>query len=183
MSNSQESQSWSDNPNAPNIPYYLYSYEKTCLGGILVGSILYGMPKAPPPTNPSICAHSVCSVYLGIVIVLFFRCTAALLNPVHRRGEPIRWGLVSYIAIMFSVVTVLTAMEVNVQSISYIDNRNFPGIEGVLPPGPAGYQWLISPEAINVVPNVMFNLCNWLADGLLVSSLFDTPFTYPNILP
>ena len=106
---------------------------------------------------------------LGTVVVLFFRCMTALLDPVHRRGERIKWGLVSYTVITFSFATVLTAMDLHIESISYIDNREFPGIEDVLPPGPVGYQWLISPKAVNVVPNFMFNLSNWLTDALLVS--------------
>jgi len=65
-------------------------------------------------------------------------------------------------------VTVFTAMNLNIQSISYIDNREFPGVEGVLPPGPIGYQWSIYSNVLTVVPNLMFLLNNWLADGLLL---------------
>ena len=106
----------------------------------------------------------------GIVIVLFFSCIAALLDPVQRRREGIKWGLVSYTTVMFAFVTVFTAMNLNVQSIAFIDNREFPGIEGVVPPGPLGYQWFIYSRALSVTPNVMFLLNNWLADGLLVGS-------------
>ena len=77
---------------------------------------------------------------LGVLIVLFFQCMATLLNPVHRRREGVKWGLVSYTMIMSSVVTVFTAMNLNIQSISYIDDRRFPGIYG-FSPGPFGYQW------------------------------------------
>ena len=104
--------------------------------------------------------------------MLFFQCIAALFNRGHRGGEPVKWGLVSYIVVMFSLVTVGTAVHLDVQSISYIDNRGFP-TRGPFPPGPAGYQLLIESEAISVVQNVVFTLTNWLADGLLVSSSFD----------
>ena len=57
-----EQQPWSNNPNAPKIPYHIYNYEKTYLAGILIGAMLYGAPSTLPPTRPSICAHSVCSV-------------------------------------------------------------------------------------------------------------------------
>ena len=108
---------------------------------------------------------------LGVVIILFLNCIAALFDPVHRRpGERIKWGLVSYTAAMFSIVTVLTAVGIDVQSISYVDNREYPGIEGVIPPGSNGYQLFISREALSVIPNVMFFSNSWLADGLLVSS-------------
>ena len=42
-------QLWSDNPNAPDIPYYQYVDEKFIFAGTLVGSILYGTCKTPPP--------------------------------------------------------------------------------------------------------------------------------------
>ena len=101
---------------------------------------------------------------------------AALFNSDYRRGKPIKWWLVSYTVIMFSIVTILTGMQLNVQSISCIDNREFPGIDGVVSSGPLGYQALISPDTINIIPDVMFLLNNWLADGLLVGLLFDDVF-------
>ena len=100
---------------------------------------------------------------------------AALFNPVYRRGERIKWGLVSYTVVMFSVVTVQTAMDLNLQSLSNIDSRKFPG-DDVIPPGPVGYQWFTSQGALNIIPTAMFTLTNWLADGLLVSPLFDNVF-------
>ena len=42
-----EQQPWSNNPNTPKIPYYIYNYEKTYLAGILIGAILYGVPENP----------------------------------------------------------------------------------------------------------------------------------------
>ena len=53
---------------------------------------------------------------LGTLIVLFFKCIVALLNPAHHREEGIKWGLVCYTAAMFSFVTVYTAMNDNIQS-------------------------------------------------------------------
>ena len=108
-----------------------------------------------------------------MVTILFFKCIAALFNPVYRRGEHIKWGLVSYTAVMFLAVTVLTAIELDVQSISCIDNREFPGFENVFPPGPVGYQEFTNPKAHDVIKNVMFLLNNFLADGFLVRFLFD----------
>ena len=110
---------------------------------------------------------------LGIVVVLFFKCIAALFNPVYRGGERIKWGLVSYTAVAFSIVTVGTAVYLNTRSISYLNNREFPGVEGTLPPGPLAYQLFITPGAFGTVPLVSSTLNNWLADGLLVSSLSD----------
>ena len=126
---------------------------------------------------------------LGMIIMLFFKCMAALFNPAHRRGERIKWGLVYYTVVMFLSSTIQNAMDLNLQSISFIDNREFlgdcvhpPGLLGhgdicVYPPGPLGYQSSISSGALDVVPNVMFSLGNWLVDGLLVSPLFYTTLT------
>ena len=48
MSGSQK-QPWSDDPNAPKIPYRLYFDEKANIAGYLVSSVLYGTPKTPVP--------------------------------------------------------------------------------------------------------------------------------------
>ena len=42
-----EGQPFSDNPNAPKIPFDLYFQEKANFAGILIGSILYGARKTP----------------------------------------------------------------------------------------------------------------------------------------
>ena len=109
--------------------------------------------------------------------MVFFRCMAALFNPVYRKGERIKWWLASYTVVMFSAATVFTGVNIDLLSIAYVDNREFPGFENKLPLGPYGYQLFISPGALNVTANAMFSLSNWLADGLLVGSLFGAPFT------
>ena len=43
MASSSESP-WSDNPNAPQIPYLLYFVEKATFAGTLLGAIFYGTP-------------------------------------------------------------------------------------------------------------------------------------------
>ena len=116
---------------------------------------------------------------LGIAIALFSKCMVALFDPIHRRGEPIKWGLVTYTVVMFSLVTIGTALQFDTQSVSYIDNRQFPGAGGIYPPGQTTYQDLIAFKPIAVIQNVTFILSNWLADGCLVSSLFDAVFTCP----
>ena len=88
--------------------------------------------------------------------MLFFKCVLALFNPIHRRGEPIKWGLVSYTIAVFAVETVLTAINLHILSISYVDNREFPGVDGVANPGPTGYQYLIAPEAVSIIANSTF---------------------------
>ena len=98
---------------------------------------------------------------------------SALLSPARRQGEAIKWGLVTYTALMFSMATVYTAMNLNIQILSFIDNREFSaaypdGTRFLI--GPILYQTIIRQTPLGgTVPNIMFSLNNWLADGLLVS--------------
>jgi len=178
--NSQE-QPWSDSPGAPKIPYYLYLSEKATFAGFLIGAILYGAHEEPPLRCPSDRALFVCSVNLGVLIILFFQCMTALFSLASRREEGIRWGLVSYTAIMFSFATVYTAMNLNFQSVSFVDNRDFLGLGGPSL-GPLGYQALARSELSNLIPNLMFLLNCWLADGLFVGYLFDPALACPGVL-
>ena len=77
----------------------------------------------------------------------------------------------SYTVAVFSSVTIYTAINLNILSGCYIDNREFPAIDGVLPPGPFGYQAFTYSGRIESLSYVTFLLNNWLADGLLVSSI------------
>ena len=98
----------------------------------------------------------------------------ALLNPTDRTRGAIKWGLVAYTAAMFSFVTIFTAIGLDIVSISFIDNRDFPGVINVLDPGPLGYRFLVYSKALSVVPNAMFLLNNWLADGFMVGPVFNS---------
>ena len=110
-----------------------------------------------------------------MLVVLFFKCITALFNTVYRRGEGVKWGLVSYTVIMFSLVTVHLVTNLELLSTSYIDHRDFVGYEGdVELRGPYAYQTSTNFKAISVIPRVAFRLNNWLADGLLVSFILDT---------
>ena len=80
---------------------------------------------------------------------------------------------------MFSVATVQTVVDTRFQSISYIDNREFPGIVGEVSPGPIGYRVFAVKEALSILSTLMFFLNAWLADGLLVSPLLDAASTHP----
>ena len=94
-----------------------------------------------------------------------------LLTPVDRTPRGVRWGLVVHTTVMFLCETVFNALSLDILSISYVDNREFSGIDGVMPPGPWFYQYAyLATNAITIVPIVMFSLNQWLADGLLVSS-------------
>ena len=108
---------------------------------------------------------------------MFFQCITALFNPANRRRESIKWGLVIYTVLMFLFVTIRSAMALNLVSISFIDNREFPGVGDQLPPGPIGYTLLACPKATSIVLGLMFLLNNWLANGLLAS--FSLPFIHP----
>ena len=178
MSGSQDRRTRSNNPYAPKVPDVLHLEERANFAGVLIASMLYGAPKTP---RSSISAQSFHWYVLGIrVVVLFFQCMTGLFDSAHRRGERVKWGLVPYTAIMFSLVTlILTAMNLHIQSIAYIHNREFRGNESALFSGPLGYQVFISRGAIGIIPSVSFTLSNWLADGLLVSAQSDATFTHP----
>ena len=167
MSDSQE-RPWTNNPNAPRIPYGLYLEEKAYFAGILIASILYGTHNASRPTRPLPALNLFAWSVVGIILVLFFQCMTGLFNSARRGWKGIKWGIISYTVVMFSFATVFTGMNLNVESISYINNREFPGGEGVLPPGPLGYQWFIRPMMRSITSNLTSLLNYWLADGLLV---------------
>ena len=97
----------------------------------------------------------------------------ALLGPTDRPRGGVRWGLVVHTVAMFLCVTIYTAATLDTQSISYVEDRRFPGVDG-WPPGSLGYQFFVYSEPITVVPSVMFTLNQLLADGLLVSPTFSS---------
>ena len=72
-------------------------------------------------------------------------------------------------------------MNLYVKSISYIDNRKFPGIEGTFPPGPLGYQLFIRPTVFSIISGFLPPLSYWLADGLLVGSSFAAALKPPGV--
>jgi hypothetical protein len=94
----------------------------------------------------------------------------ALFDPENYKKGNLKWPLVAHTVVMFSLVTVFTAISLDLESVSRVDNRNFPG-EDLLSPGPVGYISFLSSEAIFIIPSIFLFLNNWLADGLLVSSV------------
>ena len=163
---------WSNNPFAPKIPYDVYFGEKTSLAGAIVGGMFYGTSTYMPPSLPLLTLFAV----LGGLVVLFFQCMAALFSPINRRRQGgVKRGLVIYTVAMFSFATVYTGLNTDIQSVSLIDNREFPGIGDTIPPGPLGYQMYIYSKPITIIPNLMFLLNNWMADGLLVGFSSSSP--------
>lgn len=171
---------WSSNPNAPQILYEQYFAEKVWLVGNLIGAIFYGAQIHV--SIPSNLTPSVRSIILGIVIILFFQCMGALLNPIDRTRRDIKWGLVAHTAAMFLVLTLDAALSLDISSFSYVDNRGFRDTNRKIPPGPYGYQFSIYSDAISIIPNVMLFLNTCLADGFLVSSVPNqyTHVSYPS---
>ena len=77
-------QLWSDNPYAPKITHHLYVQEKAFLAATqFISPILYGASMAFSPMP--VLTLSAWFVR-GLPVILFFRCMAALFNPVRRRG-------------------------------------------------------------------------------------------------
>ena len=99
---------------------------------------------------------------LGFLVVLFFRCMAALFDPIHRRGERTNWWLVSYTVFMFLAATAQTAMAFYLRMSSYVDNRGFPGFESTTPPRPLGYESLSFKDALVIVDDVTNVLLGYL---------------------
>ena len=104
----------------------------------------------------------------GIVVILFFQCLNALLDSVNRTGRRIKWPLVAHCVAMFSIATLYIGTSLNVQAISYVDNRYFPG-DGEFFTGPFGFlAFIYRYKTVNIIPTLMFHLNNLLADGFLV---------------
>lgn len=135
---------WSNDPNAPRIAYWLYLMEKLYVAGTFMSAIFY-----------------------GFTIALFFRCMGALLNPANRTRGGVKWAFVAHAVAMFLCVTANAITNLDGQSISYIDNRAFPGNDE-LPPGPFTYELLIYSSPISVISFLVYFLGQWLADGLLL---------------
>ena len=158
--------SWSDNPYAPQIPYGLYFTEKVSFSGAHVGAIVYGTPIHGSAYSRSPCLFD--ASYPGILLVLFFQCMGSLLNPPDRTRGGIKWALVAHTILMFSFATIYTVGAIAPSG--YIDEREFPGNDES-PPGPFGYELSLYAQPVSALPNSMFYPNQWLADGLLVSSM------------
>ena len=107
---------------------------------------------------------------------------AGLFDPANRRRDDVKWGLVSYTVVVFSFATVFTGTTLNLGSVSFIDNREYPGsVKNNMAPGPLGYQAIIYQKAISIIPSLFFLLGYWLADGLLVGSSLDPAVIRPHV--
>ena len=89
-----------------------------------------------------------------------------LLNPANPIRKHIRCALVAHTVALFLFLTIPFGTEFDYLSNEYINNREFP-------PGPIGYDGLLSLKASTTVLNAMFPLNQWLADGLLVSPILN----------
>ena len=69
---------------------------------------------------------------------------------------------------MFLTITVYNGDNLGLQSLSYVDNREYPGDNDGFP-GPYNYEYIILNKPISFIPAIMFISNYWLADGLLVS--------------
>ena len=125
------------------------------------------------PTCPSIYTHPPRLTYrLGIAVALFFQCIGALINPVNTTRKSVKWGLAAHTTALFLFLTARITIDQYTASTEYIDNRDFSDADELFPPGPIGYDvalFTIGPFG-NVYP-ALFPLNQWLADGLLVSSI------------
>lgn len=103
------------------------------------------------------------AISLGVVVVIFFHCMEALLSPNRRGQRGIKWPLVAHTVAMFSFLTVSILTGLYGAVLSFIDNREFPGVSGIL-----GYNAMVTSTPIGVISNTPFFLNGLLADGLLL---------------
>lgn len=137
-------------------------------------SARYLTVRRPIPSSGR--AHLIRCTTLGVVVVLFFLCMSSLLNPANRGMGGIKWPLVIHTLVMFSFVTVFTTQSLLLESDSYVDNRDFPG-NSLFLPGPFAYQVTLYTAAISLIPTIMIYVNTWLADGLLVSPMFNSTYS------
>ena len=128
----------------------------------------YTVRHANPTDFLSAFTMFVRSIVPGIVVVLFYQCMRALLSPTnykHKAGG-IRWRLVALTTAMFLFSTAALTLNLDALSSLYIDNRVRPSLHL---PGSLGY--LNTQETLSTVLTSLISLNQWLADGLLVSSV------------
>ena len=108
------------------------------------------------------------SIVPGIVVVLFCQCMGALLSPTNHKHKAggIRWRLVALTTAMFLFSTTALAVNLDALSSDYIDYRGRPHLPL---PGSLGYG--VSPDTLGIIIANTISLNQWLADGLLVSSV------------
>ena len=75
---------------------------------------------------------------------------------------------------MFSILTVIIAVYLQIQTVANVDNRKLPGDGGLSFPGPLIYQDFIYSKAGGIVFATAILLNTLLADGLLVSHTFNS---------
>ena len=101
----------------------------------------------------------------------------SLLDPERRPKGGIRWGLVAHTMVLFSVATAFALSNLNLQSVSYVDNREFPDMGDGFP-GPFNWQFFVYNKPIVFFPSIMFIINTWLTDGLLVCSTIESPLRF-----
>lgn len=134
---------WSDDPNAPKVSKRLHLSEQGDMVGVFTYALLY-----------------------GIIVVVFFRCMSALLDPAGRKQRGIRWPLVIHTVAMFSFATFSIVTDFHIRIGDWIDNRDFPGND-VSPPGPFGY-FLDNSDPVYLLPLVPLVLNGLFGDALLL---------------
>ena len=86
----------------------------------------------------------------------------------------------AYTSANFLLVTVYTAMSFNIQSVSYVDNREFFGDDSATSLEPLGHQSSAYFKVDNIARTVAYVLSHWLNNGLLVSPVSILSAQMPN---
>ncbi|KAJ3738336.1 hypothetical protein EV360DRAFT_58185 [Lentinula raphanica] len=113
--------------------------------------------------NTSFAGNIMGAIFYGVVLTLFIQCVIAIVN--NRKKPKIQTKksiiMLCYVCFMFAMGTLFTAGNMNLQQRSYISFRNFP--DG----GPLGYGLSQYSTWRAIMPNAVFIISNWFADGLL----------------
>ena len=121
---------------------------------------------------PSTCTHpTVRPVDPGIVVILFFQCIGALINPANDTRRSVKLGLAAYAVALFLIPTIPLVAGRDVFPTVFIDIRNFPGTEEY-PPGPLGGAMISNASDPWVaLLGIPAPVSQWLSNGFLVSSV------------
>lgn len=91
-------------------------------------------------------------------ILIYFTCAYHLLQE----KKPGNWKWLSYITLLFALGTLNIAINMHLEEVEWIDERNFLG-------GPLAHLFALQNGALNVAGDVLSDLVPFFADSLLVS--------------
>jgi len=102
----------------------------------------------------------------GCLLVLYIFTARAL----FRRADRVAWWSLSYITLMFVLVTISNALDIKYNQMVFIDYRNYVGPDGSS--GPVGFLTNYYNAPVEIAGLVLYFMAQWLQDGLLIYRFF-----------